>query len=289
VNLVGKILTVLILVMSLLWAAFAVAVYATHTNWKLVVDNPTPGPGKPEGLKQQLEKVKSHNQELVGQRDDLKTKLDEEKKAAEQVRAKLATEYDVLERKHTQLEQKWAKLVQAERDAVAAMDATQKTLAALRTEVDGLRKDIGQAQQDRDASFARVVELTDELNQKVNELRRLKERETTLAADYAKALEVLRQFSLEPEPDLYVDQPPKVQGVVLAVTGQGLVEISLGSDDGLLKGHKLEVYRVGGGRSVYVGRIEVVQTEPDRAVCKIDPTYQKSPMQQGDRVASKLE
>ena len=33
-NLVGKILVVLILVMSLVWMSWAVMVYATHQNWK---------------------------------------------------------------------------------------------------------------------------------------------------------------------------------------------------------------------------------------------------------------
>ena len=33
-TLLGKILTILILVMSILFMAFAVSVYATHTNWR---------------------------------------------------------------------------------------------------------------------------------------------------------------------------------------------------------------------------------------------------------------
>ena len=44
-----------------------------------------------------------------------------------------------------------------------------------------------------------------------------------------------------------------VDGVVTATPGAGLIEISLGSDDGLIKGHKLEVYRIGGGHNAYVG------------------------------------
>ena len=73
----------------------------------------------------------------------------------------------------------------------------------------------------------------------------------------------------------------------MAVTGEGSVEVSIGSDDGLLKGHRLHVYRVG-GTPPYVGDIEVVETYPDRAVCRIDPKFYKSPMRRGDRVASKL-
>ena len=71
--------------------------------------------------------------------------------------------------------------------------------------------------------------------------------------------------------------------------GGGLVEISLGSDAGLMKGHKLEVYRTAGGQSTYVGRIEVVKTDPSRAACKIDPKFQNSNVMVGDRVASKID
>jgi hypothetical protein len=79
---------------------------------------------------------------------------------------------------------------------------------------------------------------------------------------------------------------PVVDGVVLAILGDGLVEISLGSDDGLNKGHQLYVYRVGGGRSTYVGKLEVLRTAVDRAVCKIIES--QGNVVKGDRVASKL-
>ena len=83
--------------------------------------------------------------------------------------------------------------------------------------------------------------------------------------------------------------PPRVDGVVTATPGAGLVEISLGSDQGLRKGHRLEVYRIGGGQSTYVGRVEVVRTAATRSVCKIDPKYQNSNIMVGDRVASRID
>ena len=82
--------------------------------------------------------------------------------------------------------------------------------------------------------------------------------------------------------------PPRVDGVVSATTGDGLVEITIGEDDGLLKGHSLQVYRIAGGVSTYLGRITVVRTSPDKSVCKVDPNYRKGTIQRGDRVASKL-
>ena len=46
-NLVGKIFVVLILVMSVLFMAFAMALYATHRNWREMVINEQASPDKP--------------------------------------------------------------------------------------------------------------------------------------------------------------------------------------------------------------------------------------------------
>jgi hypothetical protein len=65
----------------------------------------------------------------------------------------------------------------------------------------------------------------------------------------------------------------------------GLIEVSLGSDEGLRRGHKLDVYRLTGG---YLGRAEVVDTNPDRAVARIIPEFRQGIIRKGDRVATKL-
>ena len=61
-NLVGKIFIMLIFVMSLFWMGFAVVVYATHTNWKDLVENPQ------TGLNQRLQSEKEHTQGLEDQK-----------------------------------------------------------------------------------------------------------------------------------------------------------------------------------------------------------------------------
>ena len=65
----GKILTVLILVMSVLFLGLSVAVHATHTNWKKLVSNENPGPGEKKGYVQQLEELKLVNQGLKNDDD----------------------------------------------------------------------------------------------------------------------------------------------------------------------------------------------------------------------------
>jgi hypothetical protein len=82
--------------------------------------------------------------------------------------------------------------------------------------------------------------------------------------------------------------PPKVEGRVLASRSNGLVEISVGSDDGLMKGHEAFIYRNQGGESKFVAKIEIVQTTPDRSVGKVIPSYKKSPILRDDNVVTKL-
>ena len=43
--------------------------------------------------------------------------------------------------------------------------------------------------------------------------------------------------------DPIIDIPPPLEGVVVKVGGNNLVEISVGADDGIRKGHKLDVSR----------------------------------------------
>ena len=167
------------------------------------------------------------------------------------------------------------------------MSTTQTNATDYRTKLDALRTEILEAQKDRDAHFNEVVKLTDELNRTENDLEQLRKRNVDLAKDVAKADDLLRKLGYEKGRD-YSEVPPDVEGVVLATPGEKMVEISIGSDQGLIPGHKLEVYRIGGGQSTYVGRIEVIKTTPDRAVCKIDPNFQKSNIMVGDRVATKI-
>ena len=170
------------------------------------------------------------------------------------------------------------------------MKATQETLDGLHKEVVDLRTGIQKAHTDRDSAFKEVVKLTDELHSAVNERTQLNERNVQLSGEYAKALEALRYFGINYKSPYKDKQPPHpLEGVILAVTEPNVVEISVGEDSGLRKGHKMEVVRMGGGPASYVGRIEVMRLEPDKAVCRVIPEMLKSPMQRGDRVYDKLD
>ena len=281
-NLVGKIFIVLIFVMSVLFMGFAVAIYASHTNWKTVVDAPE------TGLKAQLEKEGAKSGQLESELDRLVEKRDAEELAQRDALGKLQTEAEILKKERDDVTKERTQLNQDLRQATAVLGENHKTLAALRDEVVKLRAEIRQEQQEKDKAFSDVVALTDQQHDLANELKTLQTRNNDLAEDYAGALEVLRKHDMEPIPAVYAGEAAKVDGLVLAVRNTGLIEVSIGKDDGLLSGHTLEVYRIADSLSTYLGKVEVTQVEPDKAACKILPEFRKGTIQKGDRVASKL-
>ncbi len=81
-NFIGKIFVVLILVMSVVFMAFAVAVYGTHQNWK----------EKAEQEAQRVANLQTTLQEREDEKDQLQKDLDQEKLARKDALAKVETE-----------------------------------------------------------------------------------------------------------------------------------------------------------------------------------------------------
>ncbi len=290
-NLVGKIFIVVIFVLCLVFMALAMSVYTAQKNWREVVMLPKDQltPGKELGLKWQKEKLEHDNKELQDEKDKLQKEYKAEQAARQQTLSRLQTELEIAQKDRKSLEAGRADLEKDKRDAVAAMNATQKNLTDFRQELDRQRNAKLEAERDRDRHFLEVVRKTDELNQAVNEKELLRRRALELAKDLKKADEALQYNGLDKNSDYKSKTPPKVDAIVTSVNADGLIEISLGSDAGLREGHQLEVYRTSGGQSTYVGRVKVVRTDPSKSVCKVDPNFQNSNIMVNDRVASKIE
>lgn len=151
------------------------------------------------------------------------------------------------------------------------------TSASRGQDVGAMRAELRKMHQERDVLFEKVVKLTDELHV-------LKSEHTKLTEEM-RALKSERGEGAVPEAGT---SPPNVEGVVLDASENAHVEISIGSDDGLSTGHRLEVYRREGTAGLYVGRIEVLLTRPDRSICRVLPEFLQRPVRKGDRVATKL-
>jgi hypothetical protein len=288
-NLVGKILVVLIAVMSLVFASFAVMVYAAHVNWRTLVVNETAGPGKPLGLQVELRTLRESLDALTKQKEQLANAHASELKARDEALGKLETERKDLEQARDEAQKRFAEKDKTLREATAALKAAEDNTLATTKERDKLRAQVLALREDRDAQFKKVVARTDEMHAAVVEVNRLKARNEELLQDLGRARDLLARNNIKiDEPP--TDKPPaSLRGVVLALQGSDLIEISVGADDGLSKGHKLEVYRMDGTANTYLGRVNVVSVEPNRAVCKIDPNFRKGPIQRGDTVAARID
>jgi hypothetical protein len=278
-NLVGKIFIVLIFVMSLVFASLAVGVYATQRNWK----------AEAESVAQKYTNARNENSELSKKKKEGEEEAAIEKARSEKVVAQLETENQELKKERAANEKKIAELDESVRSAVASMKVAHETLAVLRKETDTMRDEIKTAQGERDATFKKIVDLTDQVHNVVNERLRLEKVGRELADQLAKARECLRYYKLNENGDYKSKEPPTgLEGQVTGAPRPDLVEISIGADEGLLKGHRLEVVRLNGSTASYVGRIEVIETSPNRAVCRTEPKMLRSPIESGDRVYANL-
>ena len=272
-TLVGKIFTVLIFVMSLVFMSFSIMVFATHTNWK----------GQAEALKQKLtQEQQLHNQAKV-EHENTKRVL-----ALEQAsrRHALAVAQTRLTQGQLQLEQQANLLNQREsqlNDATVAVKSAEERLTALEAEILKARQDLKLAQQERDDNFLKVVEFTDKLNQSEATREQLGTRNSQLVNQIADMDRVMQKHGLTVN-SLVSHIPPKVEGIVMDISDSDLVEISIGHDDGLKVGHTLDVFR----GNTYLGRIIVRKTAPDRAVGEIVKELKRGQIKKGDHVTTKL-
>ena len=280
-TLLGKILTVLIFIMSIVFMTVSLMLIATHKNWKNIVSNTTPG--QTAGLVQQLEKKTSEVENLNNQLGRLKDQYASEQVARTYALSALSTKLTQLEQQLQQRETELTNLQGAHTEQTAALQTLETNNNRLLEEVAKLRESVRVAQNDRDTQFLKVVELTDQLNVAIGIERSLKEKREQLVDQVAQMKRVMDSAGLT----IHVDTdaiPPKVDGVVLAIGGKDLLEISLGSDAGVKEGHQMEVYR----GTTYLGRVVVVKTEPNRAVARILPEFRKGSIKKDDRVTTRL-
>ena len=274
-NLVGKIFVGVIALMSVVCLTLSVVSYASHHNWK----------EKSIELSKQLDDAKKQQQLLLSQKSDLESRISSEKQSYLASVEALTTKVNSLEQDNQLLHQKNDEL-QAESDNRLAIIETNNTqIGDLRQQLSVASDDLANAQQLRATylqDLARTMEKLHELSATNGDLS---EKNADLVQLYDEALTVLNQNGLSSNPADYGDLPQfAVQGTVEVVRegNDGLLMISIGSDDGLSEHNKLNVRR---GDS-YLGKIEVVTLEPNRAVCKVLPEYRQGVIMEGDDVYS---
>jgi predicted nucleic acid-binding Zn-ribbon protein len=281
---VGQILVIMLSCFSLLFMGFAVSVYTTRTNWR----------DKYFVQKKDLE-------DLQKKRDGLKQQVDALTQDITISITKHKQDQDAYAAALKDQQKNYEALLQnyqgAKKDALAAQEQVKtygdlakeksKEVALLREQLkttreqreDAVKKQFDTQQQfiELKGSYETLDARTRELEQRRGELEAiLISRGIPTNADEATNAEAIRTNA------------PPVEGVVLKIDPQGkLVEISIGSDDGLRKGHRLHVYRVK-PQGRFVCTIEITQVDPDQAVARIVPNLKQGNPQEGDLVATRI-
>lgn len=274
-NLVGKIFVGIIALMSVVCLTLSVVSYASHHNWK----------ERSAKLDEQIKALESEKSQLSALKSTLeKEKADAELAYTQTIQAlraeteELAAENQTLAANNEQLQ----KDLQARVDAISTNG---QTINDLRRQLESTTVDLATAQQLRASYLRDLAQTMGNLYNVAALLGEVKEQNADLTKAHDDVLTVLQQHGLNPDPSLYGDLPKNaVRGAIEVVKEgpEGLTMISIGSDDGLAKGNRLHVRR----GDVYLGKLEVVTVEPNRAVCKVVPGYRQGTMMEGDEVYS---
>ncbi len=273
-NLIGKIFIVIIVVLSVLFMGLSMAVYSAHKNW----------PAEVKQAKDELSNVEAELEREKNRYQRLESQLQAEIDTAQQQVRKLESERETLAQRNDEILQEVNKLRAERADATAMVASTQQNNARLADENTGLRVEIRDNQQAKDIAFNKVVETTEALHDTSIKLDSAVERNRQLVTDLGQWRTAATNAGVDP----YVDMPaPNIGGFVSAirkVPGSTRIEITIGADDGIKKGHTVEVFR----GTKYLGRATIQTTAPDRAVGLMIPELQKGQIVEGDRVATRL-
>ena len=285
---IGKMLIVVQLVLSLLFMAFAGAVFTVEQNWK---------------------------QQFTDKDQDLKTEQDFHKSTQntfneyKNVKSAKVAELDTLSKKRLSdftREKNRADNLQQQLNNLKTAHDTQRTVAQLEGDEAKFRRD--EAIEQRQVNKALHENLVDSvrtnrgLEDIVFDLRlQLGDRQQR----HLVVLDELKTARLQARrkggglgalPSEDIQPPPPLSGkVVSSRYGIGnrilYVEVSVGSDDGIKEGQQLTVYRPGNGKSQrtkYLGQIRIIQVFADKAVGTVQEKAKNGVITKGDNVTSKL-
>ncbi|MCS7470994.1 hypothetical protein NZK35_30430 [Stieleria sp. ICT_E10.1] len=277
-TLLGKSFTVIIFLLSLSFMVLALAVNASHRNWRDVVLGPS-------GYKEKIEAISRENEQLEDAKQRAQAALSREQVARRTALASLQTQLDQLQ-EELQLRISSVQKLEGELSNLAQVDKIRaEELQSLTDTTANLRDQVRKEQQDRDALFAQTLVLQDKLNEARGVRLEFESRNKNLQAELTRFREIADHMGIDPEAPLD-GAPPERNGNVLVVNRtKGLAEVSIGMDDGIRPGHELEVTR----KSRYIGRLKVLKATPNRAVGEIMKDYSEGFILEGDRVDTSID
>ena len=272
-TLLGKIFTFVILIMSTAFGVLGMMVYASHRNWKETA----------EKIKADYTQNKGMVEQQKARIDVLKLQIKQEKVARAQVISNLYAERDDLQTQNAALTTERNNL----RGQAADLQERLAQSSARVLDLDGqnlkLKEEKIKLIESIQTQQGIVVKLIDEIHQTDYLKETLRERAEQLARDIADYERVMVAFNLNKN-SLTDHIPPAIDAEVTSVStkSKGLVQISIGANDGMKEGHMLDVLR----GNVYVGRMKLTYVDSNTSGGKM--ILLESPVRVNDKVTTKM-
>jgi septal ring factor EnvC (AmiA/AmiB activator) len=278
---VGKILVLVIMAFSLLFLGISTVVFSTAKNWKTAT----------EDQKKEVEKVKQKLSEAQAKAEEAKKQLTDTQTAAAEVTKQLNNRIRELENQNKldldQITNVRGQLVKAQESAKSSLDEVE----AKRNETSLLRSQKSVVEKQANEYKLRQAELNDHIRELERMLETATRNNSDLREKVAKFSTLLRRAGLPTDISQIkgVESPPPVTGQVKRVDAANRrIELTIGSDDGLVVGHELFLSRTT-PRPEFLGRVKIISVEPDQAVARVvGNTYQGKKIKEGDVVSSTI-
>lgn len=274
-NLLGKMLTFLILVASIAFCFIAIVVVASHQNWKQeAIDN-----------RNEAERWKRASQAAQQELEEARTLMEEaavsRAKAISQLYSNLAVVQQRFDTANSELQDKSTKLNAAAdslKQAEARLAQQDQTISTLNTQ----NRDLVDNVAEKSASLASILSQVETAVVKQGQLESQLEDALAKFNELKKVADVLG-FD---ENTLIAQTPPDLTGRVTSVSSRqrDVFAISLGTDDGLKEGHTVDVVR--GGR--HIGTAKVTMAKPNHATARFVDGMRNAPVQVDDKVTTTL-
>jgi len=283
---VGKLLVIIQLVLSICFMVLAGAVFTRHMTWmqsakdlQVTVDN-----GIADYSRLEAEK----NDEVKA----LKGGLAQVENDAADAKAELRLAQNEIENQKILIDTQKTEL--NTQQALASISGDEAKIR--REEALSARRINEQLNAALNDQNQRVRQLEDELFNKEVGGKALEEKYNAMLKSLATLRKVLVANQLDADPNKYARKlapPPLVMGKVLDTkksgrgTSRQLVEVSIGSDDGLTEGNTLYVFRVG-EQNKYLGEIRLTHVTPDRSAGVVVDRAKNGVIEREDYVTTKL-
>ena len=280
---VGKILVVLHLVLSVMFMAFAGAVFTAQKNWRTAYE------ASEKKLTAANTKQKDQQAEFQRERTDTATKTG---LLNDQI-VKLTGEKGALTTQVLTLDADNKRLALAN-DAIGDQAQLATTEAEERNREQVLQREKNAiAFQTREDLIKKLNDAMDKIYGSEVQHQQLLERHNRVLSDLRAFQLYNRSKGLMTDPKQMVAQaapPPPLQGLVMEYRKKEnqnpeMVEISLGSDDGLTVGHTMTLFNNEGR---YLGQIRLTLVYADKAVGIVTLKAKNTVIQKGDNVTTKL-